>query len=253
MGYVTVEELRQRRGFCPESVTDLEFQEAIDDASQQIDDACGQWFEPRQFTDDRPLRLDGSGSSILPIPIPIIRIDGIEVTTGHPDDPITIAPTTEEDVVVYNRHLTQGLVQGEDDREDPQLIIEPALRSSRGIITFWPVGEQNVALDGWFGYTDPHPTDPVGNPLGVTPRRIKKATRLIVARELFADAGDVDERQEVLNPWTVASIKTVDQSVGFNFTSGGVNSHQSVGVFTGIPEVDNILMRFMFPSDLRSA
>ena len=252
-----------------DQVTDAEIQGVVDDATAQIDNICDQFFEPRAMT----IELDGSGSTILPIPFPIARIDVILVRIGHPEDPVTIQPTSVEDVVVYNRHLTQGLVTSEeDDRRDPKIVIEPssarrwhdghvtghghhghhfhgADRARTRLIGVWPKGDRNVSLEGVFGFTEPDLANLVAE--GVTPRLIKKAARLMVARELAAIGAGPEDRGDLTQPWAISKIKTVDQEVAFGFRGGGANAHQFVGAFTGIPEVDNILVTFIKPPDLR--
>ncbi len=155
MAYCTLTDLRDE-GFAKCDVTDRRAQSKLDDAAALIESLLGQWFEPRALT----IRVDGRGTSELLLETPIISVAEVRVVNfdGTLQEPI---PATE--YVVYNRHLSMGLLNP-DDRQNPRIAftgtkswIAPGhplpgvTRSER----FFHEERQNFQILGRFGYTDP--------------------------------------------------------------------------------------------------
>jgi hypothetical protein len=104
----------------------------------------------------------------------------------------------------------------------------------------WPRGQQNVTVQGIFGYTEPD-----GSPTGRTPELIRHATKLLVLRELPLLA-DIDAREDAQKRYRLTSERTRDQS----YTLEALRLH---GAFTGDPAIDNILVAFARPPDFGAA
>lgn len=143
--YTTVTALRAEG--IPDSVPDSRIFDRIRYASRAIETWTGRYFYPQQKT----IQVDGRDAPVLRLGEPIIEIQSVkflapELEYDVPDE-VLLA-----DLEVYNRHLTQGLLD-EDDREDPRIV----LISTRA--RPWPNGSKNIEVAGVFGYTDPAPGD----------------------------------------------------------------------------------------------
>lgn len=241
-GYTTVAALREE-GVTVSMASDTRLQTLIERVSHQIDLFTGRFFEPRSLT----LRVDGHGSHILQLEHPIISIDDVAVLEV---DPFASPNATLDidDLVIYNRHLSQGLLDP-DDRENPRIEFfssEYRYRDAYGasanfILNRFPQGAQNIEVDGVFGYTEPD-----GSPQGRTPLLIQHAANLMVIRELPLLTAS-DDRDDARSRGRITKIKTRDQEVNFATGASTGAPHQSVGHFTGDPEIDNILASFMRP------
>lgn len=237
MGYTTVSSLRAAG--VPTSVTDPTLEVMIELASQMIDEWTGWWFEPREMT----LKADGAGTPALLLSVPICRVDEVRIRT---DDFDPVFDVLESDTyLVYNRHLS-GLTQP-DDRQNPKLEIRrnDDGRPSLSSLGRFPLGRQNVEIDGAFGYTDRDPSETT--PEGITPKLIAYACDLVVIRVLkpgtpMYDTGAWDEA--AASRRGVQSLRTRDQSISF---FGGASGAGSVSFPTGDPEIDRILVRYVRP------
>ena len=136
MAYVTVQDLRDF-GLTEETASDQQVAAAIVLWSQVIDKICGQWFEPRAVT----FRLDGSGSDVLHLPVPIISISSLKVN-GE-----SVALASDRYVAYTNRVMP-------DDRLNPRIRLGNAGSYWTGSGPFYAVGIQNQSVTGIFGYVE---------------------------------------------------------------------------------------------------
>lgn len=241
--YALVSDLRAE-GVMAKDASDVRIARMIRLASQYIDRVTGRFFSPRAMT----LTLDGSGRRSLLLGHPIIGIGDVKMFAGMFDD-LAELPVIPSFFRVFNRHLTQGLLDP-DDREDPRLEFfhesdllgvhaTPAAVLGLGALV-WLTGVQNVIVDGVFGYTDPD-----GSPAGRTPDLIRHVTKLLVMRELPAMA-DFAWREERRQRWRLTAERTRDQSYNLDLL-------RAQGLFTGDPEIDAILVSFQRPAQLGAA
>jgi len=125
--YITVEQVRKEGGVAGNTrLTD-----AIMLAQQYIELMTSQWFEKRTKT----LKLDGTGQTIISLPIFCISIssiteDGSAIESG--------------DYYLYNRFFP-------DDRKNPRIKFEKSLA----------IGNLNIEVSGDFGYVEEDESTPV--------------------------------------------------------------------------------------------
>lgn len=243
MAIVTVEDIRAE-GVTEAEADDDRVQDAIDEATDQVESITGYFFEAQE----RTYQLDGRDSPILLLPAPIILIDS--VTILNPDGSVFDTLTAGEDFVVYNRHLTQRLINP-DDRRYPKIELTPSGYSRPGLVndvfaagrfSYFPATPMSVEVVGTFGWTDyAAPEEEGGDVIGVTPRRIKRAVRLLVLK-LIPRLTDIEAREEQ-ERWRLTGERTREQS----YTRKVGGSSGEVGPFTGDPAIDDILIDFMRP------
>ncbi|HET9621814.1 MAG TPA: hypothetical protein VFP84_10625 [Kofleriaceae bacterium] len=238
--YALVSDVRAE-GVMAKDVSDVRIARMIRLASQYVDRITGRFFTPRAMT----LTVDGSGRRSQLLGHPIIGIGDVKMFAGLFDD-LAELPVIPSFFRVFNRHLTQGLLDP-DDRENPRLEFfhesdllgvhaDPAADLGLGSLV-WLTGVQNVIIDGVFGYTDPD-----GSPTGRTPELIRHVTKLLVMRELPAMA-DFAWREDRRQRWRITSERTRDQSYN-------LDALRAQGIFTGDPEIDAILVSFQRPAQL---
>ena len=225
----------------PGGVTADELRNLIILASQYVEHFTGRYFVPVAKT----IKVDGNGARGIQINEPIIAIAQARVLLS------SFEPSTDtidrSSIRVYNRHLTQGLLDP-DDRDNPRFEfffhedtgqVQATIASSKPLFAFqWTRGRQNIEFNGVFGFTDPD-----GSPLGKTPTLIEHATKLLVIRNA-PSLLDPDKREDAQNAWRVIEHRTRDQQIKFGFDAA---NSRIVGGFTGDPEIDNILARFVRP------
>ncbi len=206
-------------------------------ASRYIEKFTGNIFEATP----KLLRLDGSGTSMELLQEPIVAVANvtIDIAPFTPND-LPIDPTS---IRIYNRHLSQNLMH-EDDRDNPKIEFFTSF-DRRGVKQFtfthllFLEGQQNVQIDGVFGYTEFD-----GTPYGSTPVLIEQAAKLLVNRNSVKTT-NIDRRSKINRLSFVEELRTRDQQVKYNFPSSG--GHAMVGGFTGDPEIDTILMMYQMP------
>jgi len=199
-GYCTVADVRAE-GYAALAYPDDRVQDAIAQATANIEAACGQRFAPHR----RRVTLDvSSGVDEIFLDEPCCALwqvwDGEDTSVDRAD------------LYLYNRHLTEGW-GAPDDRGNPRV----ALRSgSYDPLSWWTSGRRQLLLDGVWGYTEldgaPGETSrgsQVPLSYGVTPAAIRRACLLLTVNLLatLADGGgtpDVSAR--------VISETTRDQS-----------------------------------------
>ena len=242
-GYALVSDLRAE-GVSATEATDARLARLIRLASQYVERMTGRFFEPRSMT----LTLDGSGGRILLLGHPIIAVRDVTLLIAMPVN-VGELPVAPSFFRVYNRHLTQGLLEP-DDRENPRLEFfhesdllgvhsTPAASLGLGSLV-WLRGVQNVVVNGVFGFTDPD-----GSTIGRTPDLIRHVTKLLVLREIPAMT-DTAQREERQKRWRIVSERTRDQ--GYN-----LDPLRAQGGYTGDPEIDAILVAFQRPPSLGAA
>jgi hypothetical protein len=222
--YIAVSDLRNE-GF-PDPPSDILLEDRIALAEAYIHAQTGQFFKPQQIT----YTLDGSGTETLFLPLPIITLDSVKID----GDAVTI-----EDIAIYNRHLTQRLLNP-DDRFIPKLVFKRPESGYPGIVARWLEAEQNVEIVGKFGYTDYSST----NPEGVTPPQIIYLAKLLV-KHLVDLIGTSSDDDDVAGP--VVEYRTKEQTIKY------ANIKQAIlaGTLTGDETIDGIILSFVRPPDLR--
>src|SRR5215831_5281000 len=242
-GYALVSDLRAE-GVAPSDASDVRLAQLIILAGRYIERVTGRFFEPRRIT----LTLDGSGGRALLLGHPIIAVGSVTMAAGvFPE--LGVLPVMPSLFRVYNRHLSQGLVDP-DDRENPRLEffhwtdllgvhVRPAIHIEPGSLVWLP-GTQNIVVEGLFGYTEPD-----GGLVGTTPELIRHVTKLLVLREVPVMT-DLSRREERQRRWRLVSERTRDQ--GYS-----LEALQAQGAFTGDREIDVILASFSRPPQLGAA
>lgn len=247
--YCSVEDLRNE-GITDAMASDARLTQLIRLASTMIERFTGRWFEPRF----RTLRVTGRGSSFVHIDAPIIAIDAVSLIGGR-GTTMSRDAVDMSGVLVYNRHLTEGLIEP-DDRDNPRLEFSGAGSFWPGEFV-WPAVGQVVEMVGYFGFTELAPGDPVGEtsdgsqyPLtfGNTPALINRACQLLVARNL-GPLGDPATASEWRDRWKITSERTADQSYNVADPTGQAGTGL-VGAWTGDPEIDSIISMFSRPPSL---
>lgn len=238
-GYCTIQDLRDE-GYNNPPYSDARIQVSIDRAVGVIDRVCGQRFDPYYAV----VRLDVPklyAEHHLDVPIAALwqaTQDDVELT--------------REDLVVYNRHLTQALTNP-DDRRNPMVAWGDDRMVVNGIKSFsggrFTRGRHILRLWGVWGFTELGPDDLWGEtaegnniPLsyGSTPEEIRYACMMLASGYLATLASGGDEsslRSRLL------SEKTRDQS----YTLVDVSEEEASFGITGNNQVDNILMRYAAP------
>lgn len=210
--YATVDQL-YAEGVSTD-VTEGKLLERIRRASDLIENYTHRWFYPRECT----ITLDGSGSSILQLSMPIIAITRVRFLST---DRLGVAGTQEislDELRAYNRHLSENLTDP-DDRNNPRIQFLYATRAyNRPLYPtgVFPNGVRNIEVTGLFGYTDWDAgqtfwTDGV-TPVGKTPDLIRDVCMALVARDL-APIADLETRAEAAASGNVLQMRTRDQMI----------------------------------------
>lgn len=233
MSYVTVADMRAEG--VPDAITDTQVQAALDECQAIIERETRQWFESRALTVD----LDGLDSPTLWLPVPIIALTALYMN----DDMDNAVDTT-----LYRAFIQRNQIQ--DDRRNPK--VQLITNTKAGIYdmpaicgrfsTF--IKGMKQRLVGTFGYVD---TDGDGVTL-ITPPPIKRALKVMAARQLSSGNGTVWGEQGSVSPASnrVVSETTDGHSISYDAartqaTRAGSNS------VTGSAEVDRILTLFKGP------
>lgn len=231
-GYCTIAQLREE-GLTTTMAADAVLTRKIALATAYIDKATGRFFEPRTME----YHLDGRGRRMLLLDEPIIYIAAVELSS----DLYGGTPVDASYYKVYNRHLTEGLTHP-DDRENPKIeLIQVDETYYNYVPVFgaglnWPIGTQNIKVNGIFGYTDPD-----GTAYGKTPDAIVEACKMLVIRN-HAKLAD-PSRDEWTRRAMITSERTRDQSISL----ADPGSRGMATRFTGDPEIDQILAAYSRP------
>lgn len=247
--YCTVYDLRAE-GLTPLAANDARCQTMIVRASRYVGMFTGRSFG-HTF---KSVNVDGTGGRAVLFDEPIIGVDSINISfvSDFTESPL-VAP--KDALVIYNRHLTQGLFQP-DDRENPKMeFVHGAdlagtnyYESGTGYVLYqllFPSGRQNIRVTGVWGYTDHNPTATPGAGPGIVPDMLREVTKLLVFRNL---PSMLLRSQAGFNPGArVISESTRDQSVMYS------SSLMIKGAFTGDPEIDQILAGYCRPPQFGAA
>jgi len=140
-----------------------------------FEDKTGLVFKPT----DAELELDGDGSRMLLLPLPIITCDALYI-----NDDFTNAVSTDR-YAVYNK---RGPLQ--DDRRNPHIMLKRTTGVSSIFTTScsagkFEIGDRNQKVVGTFGYVESD---------GSVPYPVKQAIKIltIVSKEYLPD-GDIDQ------------------------------------------------------------
>lgn len=234
VGYVSTRRLYQDGIFVLSGKAPESLHLAISQASQQIDNWLGRWFEPRYTS----LRLDGKSYPNFQFDTPIIAMQKVELAWREGES-FKYDEVEAGSFEVYNRHL-DGLLTP-DDRDNPRVallpeysVLTPSVYVASGQ---WPPGHQNLVLTGVFGYTDPEPQSD-RTLIGQTPLALSRVVIALVSRAL---EDPTYSSIAAANPGSVKSYRTRDQSISFH---GDASSSTSWGGWTGDPLLDQALLRF---------
>jgi len=241
IGYITIADIRLE-GFTETMVDDVSVQRGINRATALIDKATGRWFEAR----GRTFQLDGKKSQDLMLNIPIIALTSMSLVDQYGEtEAIDLS-----DILVYNRHLTEGLLNP-DDRDDPHISWRNVTRRAGDAGGGFLVGKRNIQVVGYFGYTELSPLLSPGEttagsqvPLdyGETPELIKLASVLLSVRQMYprvsGDGEEISLRKRIIEERTRDQMYKLSESTN--------NSDNAFGT-TGDVEVDTLISGYMSP------
>jgi hypothetical protein len=248
-GYASIAQMRDEG--VPVAFNDARLKMAIEIASRRIENITRRFFEPRFKTID----VDGVGGPMILLEDPIIGICDIDYVFDSVS-PSEI-PVALENLRIYNRHM-RGLINP-DDRANPKIEFincyalygmdsytgEEFTRYREGAYqTRFAVGQQNVRMTGWFGYTDPD-----GSPLGKTPDLISYVCILMAMQSVRPAWKNFGSSSGSGSHGNLIQERTRDQTVWYET---GVDASFKAGI-TGDPTIDQILSRFMAPMRLGAA
>lgn len=247
--YTTAQRVRARGGLCDSVWSDAALEERISLACAFIDDVTGQWFEVRSCA----ITLDGRGTFTLLVPIPIIEVTRIDLLDWP--DQTNVTEVGMDAVAVYNRHLTEGLLNP-DDRKNPRVAFTNTDIGRRTVYADkWPEGHRNVRLTGRFGYTERIPLEVP--PYGRTPLLIREVCERLVLRELpaapsGAGAGMDGYQYEAAMraAGRVTREKVRDQEIEYAAPSAAAGNVG--GIITGDPWIDMVLLNHRRPPRFRT-
>lgn len=216
----------------PASVSDARLLSLIQTWQEYVERLCNQWFYPKQMTWD----LDGSGTTLLQLPVPIISISALYLNGEAGEFSSAVDPS---DYVVYNGRGESG----RDDRRNPRVkLVTGETQIFEGVgplrkrFFVFEVGEKNQRLVGSFGYVEPN---------GSAPAAIKYAIRKLVVRNappLWSTGGSSgpsgpvieEETDRHRKKWSDASVSSKAWST------------------TGDSEIDQILATYRAPISMRA-
>jgi hypothetical protein len=164
--YIDVDDLRDEGlSIPPGGDEEARALDLIRTYQEMVDAFTGQFFLPRQFD----LDLDGSGTSLLQVPFPIISVANLYV-----NDEFETARVVED----YVAYTGRGGDDGRDDRRNPRIKLvteEQSIFAGTGPVgrtgAIFEIGEKNQRIEGTFGFVEPD---------GCTPLLIKRAMKKLV-------------------------------------------------------------------------
>lgn len=236
--YAFVTDLRAE-GVLQSTATDRVLHRIVALASSYVERITGRFFDARR----KNVFIDGRGAPGIRLSDAIVAIGEVALDFG----PLTPGEVSVDfqDLLVYNRHITQGLNQP-DDRNAPriELFRIPRQTTRVGIGTSFPSGRQNVRVQGVFGFTDPD-----GSPVGITPRLIRRATELIVLRNL-PRISQREKSERARKAWRLLSERGAQSS----YQLANLRDNPAfAGRLVGDPEIDQILTSYMRPVAMGAA
>lgn len=200
-------------GVTPAAANDARLEALLGEASAFIDHVTGWFFEPRALT----LRLDGRDTPTIQPPAPALRLDALLLDGAR----LSLDP---DDLVIVGGPVAPGF-------DAPRITLRRGRVFARGA--------GNVEASGVWGYTEAD-----GTPLGRTPLAIRRVAMQVAVR-MLAKIADADGSSA--SAWRLIEERTRDQSYRLAAPVG-------LGVlFTGDPEIDQILARYRRPPGLGAA
>jgi hypothetical protein len=204
MAYVTLEQIRAS-GVDEDRASDAVLTPLITASTQLIDRITRQWFEPRSGR----LRLDGTDTDTLFLPIPIIEITNLYINSDR-------IPFDSRQYRAYGIASEDDLM---DHRTNPKIVLGTAggdfftgLVSSSYRFTR---GRQNQAVEGIFGYVEPDRS---------TPALIRRAAMLLIM-EWLNNQPSADTTTTVggtTGPVPTGSVIIEEETDGHRIKYGGV-------------------------------
>lgn len=226
MAYTTLALVRAL-GIAASDASDAVVNAAIAWADSYIDHYTGSHFEKITYTTAAPLKIDGSGTDVLELPIPVSPAASslTKVTMDDVEQDLTA-------IVVYNRLMP-------DDMRWPRLQWKqaPAFTTWEKMICsqmIWTEGTQNILLEGDFGFLTLTETTPV---------EIGDVAAKIAIYKLSIDG--VAAAGLIMALWTdseIISESTRDRSV--TYKGGGLGASSMRSQPTGYYIIDQILAMF---------
>ena len=228
----TAVEFRAHEGFSDDPPTDAQIDELILEWQDFLERATGQFYDPRILE----FFLDGSGSNLLQLPLPIIDLEWIRINESTTN-------LSADEFVVYN-----GRQMPNDDRTNPRIKLksfapsifsDPEFRHTpfKRPRNFLP-GSQNQQIRGTWGYVEAD---------GITaPPLILKALRRLVMRdaEAIADGGSPSGGGSGPSP---AGTVLEEWTDGHKIKYGDPGVAPVTATSTGDSEVDRIIKMFKRP------
>lgn len=211
--YASVAELRDE-GVTPAMASDARLAQLIDEATHLIDRVTGWFFEPRPLM----LRLSGRGVPTLELPVPPIRLERLVLG----DTELELDPSV---LLVVGAPIQPGF---------------DGARITRRHGYGFPRGHGNVLAEGLWGFTEDD-----GTPTGRTPSAVRRATMLLVLRNLAPLADDASF--EARSRWRIIEERTRDQAYRLDPVKSGAVQ------LTGDPDVDRLLAPYVRPSPIGAA
>lgn len=232
--YAFVDDLRCDVCDVKRTSDDRKLSELLAMASRYVERYTGRFFEAKS----QNVYRDGRASPALRLQDPIIAIGEVAIDFG----PLVTGELEidMEDLLVYNRHLTQGLNQP-DDRNAPKIELFRVPEEARvfSTETRFPEGRQNIRVLGVFGFTDPN-----GTPIGETPYLIQHATKLLALRNLYGLLA-TQKRDRAMRNWRLVSES--GQQSSYKLAELEDTNPVFSGRFSGDPEIDQILASYCRP------
>lgn len=243
--YCTIEDIRNE-GFSESDYPNSRVEFLIGLASRYIDKMTGRWFYPREFKDPNFYFADGAGRHELLFNIPIIRLDSAKIELQGFVTPSQLDIDLSS-IRVYNRHLFGQTTSGDYQNSKISFIgvdeLDPIVKTQSFLFgnAIFPVGRQNVIIEGVFGFTEYDGLvckDENGNPLGKTPDLIRYACILIVGRELG-----------LLATCNKTAGRTKHRIISEKGGTSTIKLQEDFlrGVYTGDPNIDQILVSYKRP------
>lgn len=228
----------------------------LEQAYRFVEQFCCRHFMPTV----QSFSADGKGGRMLRLRQPIIHITKVCVDwwSYRRIDKCVDDGNCYDDLVIYNRHIRQCMNMP-DDRNAPKIDYRgcdyPSMTYRNGrsrnrynspaaLWSRFHDNQQNVHIEGVFGYTDPD-----GTLFGCTPEKIKEAVILLTMKELPGLWELTQGGSALATTGPIYQKKTFDQSITFaplQFARDGQGSAYA-GVITGDPRIDRILAQYRCP------
>lgn len=165
-----------------------------------------------QWFEDRAIdyMTNGTGQRMIFLPVFVRAVQSITVDSSLLD---------QSEYTVYNRFFP-------DDRRNPKIEFANPL----------PSGRLNVKISGTFGYVDKKVVEQATS--YVTPEQIKKICLMLALGEV--DTLSSDSRRDIIDRGRIKEEQTDRHSYTLSDVLGA-------GAYTGVPEIDQVLIAFRKP------